>query len=43
MAQVMLDTNDSYSNYEKWAKKLQDVYMDEAGKISDAYIKTAMQ
>lgn len=42
MAQLMYDTNDSYNNYENWANKLMDVYTDEASKITDAYIKSAM-
>lgn len=33
---------DAYSEYEDWAGKLQDVYMEEAGKITDAYTNSAM-
>lgn len=41
MADLMLSSNDSYSNYEDWASKLQDVYVKEAEKISDAYLDSA--
>ena len=42
MAGVMYTTGSgSYDDYEAWAKKLMDVYTEEAGKISDAYIDSA--
>lgn len=41
MAEVMLNFGSgSYSEYEEWAGKLQDVYLEEAKKITDAYIKS---
>lgn len=42
MAQLMYDTNGSYSEYESWAGKLTDVYMEEAAKITDAYMDSVM-
>lgn len=42
MAEIMLYTGSgSYSEYEEWAAKLYDVYMDEAGKITEAYMNSA--
>lgn len=42
MAEVMWYTGSgSYSEYEEWAAKLYDVYMDEAGKITEAYMNSA--
>lgn len=42
MAEVMWYTSSgSYSEYEEWAAKLYDVYMDETGKITEAYMKSA--
>ena len=42
MASLMLKTNGSYSEYETWASRLQDVYMQEASKITDAYLDVAI-
>ncbi len=42
MADFMLKNgNGSYSDYEDWSGKLMQVYMDESGKITDAYMKSA--
>ena len=42
MAEVMWYTGSgSYSEYEEWAAKLYDVYMDEAEKITEAYMYSA--
>ncbi len=43
MADFMLKNGSgNYSEYEDWAGKLMDVYMEEAQKIQDAYIDSAM-
>jgi hypothetical protein len=42
MADFMLKNgNGSYSDYENWSGKLMEVYMEESGKITDAYMKSA--
>lgn len=42
MAEIMWYTGtDSYNEYEEWAAKLYDVYTDEAGKITEAYMNSA--
>ena len=42
MAEVMLEKGTgSYSEYESWALKLNDVYMSEAQKITDVYMNSA--
>ncbi len=38
MASYMLKTGGGQSAYEGWAIKLNDVYMEEAQKITDAYM-----
>lgn len=44
MAEVMWYTGSgSYSEYEECVAKLYDVYMDEAGKITEAYMNSAQQ
>lgn len=41
MAKLMQKSgSNDYSEYEQWAAKLQDVYMSEASKITDAYYKS---
>lgn len=43
MAEVMLGKGTgSYSDYEAWAIKLMNVYTEEATKITDAYMESAM-
>lgn len=42
MAEIMLYTGDSYETYEEWVAKLNAVYMEEASKITAAYMKSAM-
>lgn len=43
MAEVMMSKGSgSYDEYEGWAQKLMDVYMEEASKVFDAYMDSAM-
>ena len=43
MAEILLNKDDGkYEKYESWAKKLTNVYMEEAAKISDVYLDSAM-
>ena len=42
MADLMLKNGDDYDTYEKWAGKLQDVSMELAQEITDAYMDSAM-
>lgn len=43
MAEVMMTKGSgSYDEYEGWAQKLMDVYMEEASKVTDAYMDSAM-
>ena len=43
MAEVMMTKGSgSYDEYEGWAQKLMDVYMEEASKVFDAYMDSAM-
>ncbi len=43
MAELMYTTGSGkYEEYEEWAGKLMDVYTEEATKITDAYMKSAM-
>ena len=37
MAELMTKSGDEYETYEEWAGKLQDVYMEYAAQITDAY------
>lgn len=42
MAQVMWTTGGDYSEYEDWSMKLYDVYEEQAGEITNAYMATAL-
>lgn len=43
MAEVMMTKGSgSYDEYEGWAQRLMDVYMEEASKVTDAYMDSAM-
>lgn len=42
MARIMHENGDPYETYESWAQKLQDVYMQEADLIMNAYMENAM-
>lgn len=39
---MMMHGTGKYEEYEEWAGKLNDVYMEESQKITDAYMKSAM-
>ena len=38
MAELKLKNGDDDETYQEWAKKLQDVYTEQAKQISDAYL-----
>jgi hypothetical protein len=42
MAGLMFGIGGEYSEYEEWAEKLMEIYMEEAAKITDAYMEAAM-
>ena len=43
MAEIMMSKGSgSYDEYEGWAQKLMDVYMEEASKVFDTYMDSAM-
>lgn len=44
MAELMLTTGSgSYDEYQEWANKLTNVYMEESGKITEAYMNSVIQ
>lgn len=42
MAELMVNQNGDYQEYMEWSMKLQDVYTNEAAKLTQAYIDSAI-